>query len=568
MELSSNALEIAERRYFHEGEDWEACCRRVGQAVAINENGGNWAEKFAENMYELSFLPGGRIIRNAGKLKQSVLNCAVLPIGDSIEEIGETIKNALILWSYGAGIGIDFSPLREEGRKLKSKGGRSSGMVSFLKAIDSVASTIETGGQRRSGCLAQCRVGHPEIKKFIEAKLKDKELSYFNLSVAINKDFLQKVEEDGDWELTFAGQVVEVVKAKELWYTILDSMIKSGDPGLINYDALVKNNSYYFQSISTTNLCGELPLPAFGACCLGSLVLPSFIGGKQTNWKKLETVIYNSVRFLDNVLDINYYPIAEMERVTKDSRRIGLGVMGLHDYLMLKQVRYGSDRSINEIEKLFRFIRDTAYRASIDLAQEKGAFPKYSKAQYNNASFIRKLPPRLRMLLKEKAIRNTTILSAPPTGTTSLIADTTSGLEPVFALAYMRKDRVSERIYIHPKMKEWLQSGIKRKPEWLVDTSDLSPEDHLDVQVAVQRYLDSAASKTINCPAKTTVKDLSALLLEYIRDTKGVTVYVEGSKEDAPLNRLSVKEARKYLEQAEESDECLSQGCRGGACDL
>jgi ribonucleoside-diphosphate reductase alpha chain len=567
MKLSDNAQEIAESRYFLDGETWEDCCRRVGQAIAVNENGGDWAETFAEEIYNMNFIPGGRILRNSGKLKQSILNCAVLPIGDSIEEIGETIKNALILWSYGAGIGIDFSPLREKGRPLKSKGGESSGMTSFLKAIDSVARTIETGGQRRSGCLAMCRIGHPEIRKFIESKLKDKELSYFNLSVALNKDFLRKVEEDEEWELSFAGQVTETLPARELWHLILESTIKSGDPGLINYENLVKNNSYYFQSISTTNLCGELPLPAFGLCCLGSLVLPSFISGRNTNWRKLETTIRNSVRLLDNVLDINHYPILETERVTKDSRRIGLGVLGLHDYLMKKEVRYGSEKSIYEIDRLFKFIRDTAYIASIDLAQEKGAFPKYSKTQYNMASFIRKLPAKLRMYLKEKAIRNCTILSAPPTGTTSLLAEVSSGIEPIFALAYSRKDRVSERVYIHPKYKEWLTKQKKKIPDWLVDVSNLLPEDHLEVQVAIQKYIDSAASKTINCPAGTTVEELSSLLLEYIYDLKGVTVYVDGSKEGAPLNRLSISEARKHLDAADLNGGSV-QSCRGGACDL
>jgi ribonucleoside-diphosphate reductase alpha chain len=416
-------------------------------------------------------------------------------------------------------------------------------------------------------------VGHPEIKKFIESKLKDKDLSYFNLSVALNKDFLQRVEEDRDWELSFAGQVVEVVKARDLWHLILESTIKSGDPGLINYDNLVKNNSYYFQSISTTNLCGELPLSPFGMCCLGSLVLPSFISGKSTNWKKLETTIRSSVRFLDNVLDVNYYPILETERVTKDSRRIGLGVMGLHDYLMKKEARYGSEKSIYEIDRLFKFIRDTAYIASIDLAQEKGAFPKYSKTQYNMASFIRKLPAKLRMYLKEKAIRNCTILSAPPTGTTSLLAETSSGIEPVFSLACLRKDRVSERLYVHPAAIRWIESKEKKVPDWLVDVSDLSPEDHLEVQVAIQKYIDSAASKTINCPAGTTVKKLSALLLEYMSDLKGVTIYVDGSKEGAPLSKINLKDAKKHLNRVEGGKTYgLSaqdlQLCRGGACDL
>jgi ribonucleoside-diphosphate reductase alpha chain len=548
-----------------ENETWEELCTRVGDAVAINEVGRQWKDVFAEEIHEMNFVPGGRILRNAGKLRQSVLNCAVLPIGDSIEEIGDTIRNALVLWSYGAGIGIDFSPLREEGRPLKSKGGFSSGMVSFLEAIDGVAHTIETGGQRRSGCLGMCRVGHPEIEKFIDAKLEDGKLAYFNMSVAINEAFLSAVEEDGPWDLTFAGQVMKTVSAKKLWHKILDSMIQSGEPGLINYDNLIKNNSHYFQNISTTNLCGELPLPAYGMCCLGSLVLPNMLSGRNTNWKKLEYSIRNAVRFLDNILDINFYPIPETERVTKESRRIGLGVMGLHDYLMVKKARYGSEKSLYEIDRLFKFIRDTAYIASADLAKEKGAFPQYSRTHFNSSSFIRKLPAKLRMYLKENAIRNTTLLSAPPTGTTSLLPEVSSGIEPVFSLAYNRKDRVSERVYIHPQMREWLPTKTK-KPEWLVDVSDLAPEDHLDVQIAVQKYIDSAASKTINCPKGTTSTKLSKLLLEYIHDLKGVTVYVDGSKEGQVLNPMTVAQARKHVD-AEQLVNEEGVACARGYCE-
>lgn len=564
--MSSNALEVVTKRYLQEGETWEEACVRVGDAVAMSETDRTWADVYAEMVHEMSFIPGGRILRNAGKLRQSVLNCAVLPIGDSIEEIGDTIRNALVLWSYGAGIGIDFSPLREEGRPLRSKGGRSSGMVSFLEAIDGVAHTIETGGQRRSGCLGMCRVGHPEIEKFIDAKLEDGKLSYFNMSVAINEAFLSAVEADEPWDLVFAGQVIKTLNAKKLWHKILDSMIKSGEPGLINYDNLTKNNSHYFQNISTTNLCGELPLPAYGMCCLGSLVLPNMLSGRNTNWQKLERNIRNAVRFLDNILDINFYPIPETERITKESRRIGLGVMGLHDYLMAKEVRYGSEKSIYEIDRLFKFIRDTSYIASIDLAKEKGAFPQYSRTQFNKASFVRKLPAKIRMYLKENAIRNCTLLSAPPTGTTSLIPEVSSGIEPIFSLAYKRKDRVSERVYIHPKMREWLATKEKKRPEWLVDVADLVPEDHLDVQIAVQKYIDSAASKTINCPKGTNVKKLSSLLLEYIHDLKGVTVYVDGSKEGQVLNPMSVTQARKHLDAEPMADEEGVQ-CARGQCE-
>ncbi len=240
--------------------------------------------------------------------------------------------------------------------------------------------------------------------------------------------------------------------------------------------------------------------------------------------------------------------------------------MGLHDYLMAKEIRYGSEKSIQEIEKLFKFIRDTAYLTSIDLAQEKGAFPRYARSAYNKASFIRKLPAKLRMHLKENAIRNCTILSAPPTGTTSLLPEVSSGIEPVFSLAYNRSDRVSDRVYIHPKMREWLKSGERQRPEWLVDVSDLAPEDHLDVQIAVQKYIDSAASKTINCPKGTTPTKLSKLLLEYIHDLKGVTVYVDGTKEGQVLNPMSITQARKHLD-AESMPDTEGVTCARGYCE-
>ncbi|HDZ26484.1 hypothetical protein LCGC14_0986980 [marine sediment metagenome] len=565
--LSENAIEVIKKRYFDTDEkSWEELANRVSAAVSINEKDKKWEVIFAEEIHEMNFIPGGRILRNSGKLKQSVLNCAALPIGDSIESIGETIKNSLILWSYGAGIGIDFSPLRYKGSPLISKGGKSSGLVSFLEAMDAVARTIETGGQRRSGCLAMCNVWHPEIFDFIDAKVEDKKLAYFNLSVAVDNNFLDSVEENKDWELKFSGKTIRVVKARGLWNKILKSMIESGEPGLINIDNLRKNNSFYFQPISTTNLCGELPLSEYGMCCLGSLVLPSFLSGTQTNWKKLNNSIYSAVRFLDNVLDVNYYPIKQTEIVTLDSRRIGLGVMGLHDYLLKKKISYGSERSLLEIDRLFKFIRDAAYRASIDLSKEKGTFPKYIKSEYNSASFIKKLPAKIRIDLKEYGIRNTCLLSTQPTGTTSLIPEVSSGIEPIFSLATERSDRISNRYYIHPELVKVLESN-EDIPEWLIDSSSLSPEDHLEVQSVIQRYVDNAVSKTINCPKGFTAKKLSKLLLEFVRDVKGMTVYVDESKEGQVLNKLSMKEAKKIVEKnlelhiSEKNVECMRGEC-------
>lgn len=572
MILSDNAQMVAENRYFSEGEDWDKLCRRVSKGIAnVEIRPDDWKDVFYEEIYNMYFIPGGRILRSAGKMRPSMLNCGCLPISDSIESIGETIKNALIMWSYGAGIGIDFSPLRPKGAALLTKGGESSGLISFLTAIDSVARTIETGGARRSGCLAMLHISHPEIFDFIDAKKEDKKLSYFNLSVAVNNDFLKAVENNDDWDLKFGGRVYETVKAVDLWNKILDSMIKTAEPGLINYDNLIKNNSFFYNPISCVNLCSEIGLAAYEMCDLGSLVLPKFVSNMRTNWKKLEESIHIAVRFLDNVLDVNFYPIRETEDATKGGRRLGLGIMGLHDYLMLKHLRYGSDEALTEIEKLFKFIRDASYMASIALAKEKGTFPKYIKSELSRASFIKKLPARIRMEIKEHGVRCVCVNSCQPTGTSSLLADVSSGVEPYFALASKRKDRVGERIYIHPTLKEFILSEGKVKPDWLIDSFDLDPIDHLETQATIQRFLDNGISKTINCPKNITVGKLSKLLLEYIADLKGVTIYADGCREGQVLERMTLAEATKIVKDNEKYESSLAEKdiqCKSGSCDL
>ncbi|RLB06448.1 MAG: adenosylcobalamin-dependent ribonucleoside-diphosphate reductase [Deltaproteobacteria bacterium] len=573
MKLSPNAELVFYDRYaLHEKETWEEAALRVAQAVAKaeadKEKIERWTEKFAEIIAEQYFLPGGRILRNAGRSKRlNLFNCFTLPpVEDNIESIGETMKNALICWSYGGGIGIDWSNLRPKGAPLLSKGGKSSGLVSFIRSLDYIGQTIETGGSRRSGALAIVSAQHPEVLDFIEAKVKHGELSAHNISVGVTYEFLEAVDQDEEWILEFGGKEYLRLPARELWNKILDNMLQSAEPGLINYTNIRKNNSYYFAPIAGCNLCGELPLSAFEGCCLGALVLPRFVQGTQTNWKKMEEVIWTAVRFLDNVIDVNYYFLPQIEEVSKQGRRIGLGVMGLADYLFAKQIRYGSERSVEEVSRLFRFIRDTAYQASIALAQEKVPFPKFDRFEYLKASFIRKLPPSLRMDIKKYSIRNVTLMACAPTGTISLLADVTSGVEPLFAKAYRREDRIGARVYIHPLYKKFLQEG--EIPDWFVDTYDISPREHLEVQVTIQKYVDGSISKTLNLPATTTVEELSELFLEYFFDLKGITVYRDRCRPEQVLYHVSEKEAREFLEQADERADEETIQCRSGVCEL
>jgi ribonucleoside-diphosphate reductase alpha chain len=407
-----------------------------------------------------------------------------------------------------------------------------------------------------------CFVGHPEIFDFINAKTVEGRLDQFNISVIVNNEFLKKVEANADWNLKFAGKLYKTVKAREIWSLILKNMLEHAEPGLINWDNLVKNNSYYFSPIAGVNPCGELPLENYGVCNLGALNLPRFIVQKNVNLQRLAAVIRTAVRFLDNVIDLAYYPISQQESVVKNARRIGLGTMGLADYLFMKNLRYGSEDSLTEVERLYKFIRNEAYLASIELAKEKGAFPMYNKLDFTSASFVRKLPAKIRMEIKEYTIRNSTLLAAAPTGTTSLLAGVVGGIEPLPYKGYIRKDGVSERTYIHPLCKD------NYDQPWFVDSYGLKPEDHLEIQTIIQKYVDSGVSKTIIMPEKAGAKKLSDLLLEYIYDLKGVTVYRDGSRKEEVYTRLNRKEVFERLEDASSEMDEIDQSCATGACEL
>ena len=597
--LSENALTVAKNRYFiNEDEDWDKCSLRVSDTIVAAEstNRDKIRDSFHEMIYNMDFIPGGRILRNSSRPRGSLFNCYHLPVGDSIEEIGQLYKDALTLWSEGGGVGVNFSPLRPENDPIHGKGGNSSGLVSFMEGADFISRLIESGGSRRAAAIGHIDVSHPELLNFIDAKLdkpdisrwlkedtpeeirdfvKEKvdvgSLTHFNISVMVNHDFLERVEADREWTFKFKQKAYGTVKAKDIWDKIIYNMINCAEPGLINWSNFVKNNSYYFEPVLGTNPCGETTLGPYGVCDLGSLVLPNFITGNiNTNWKKLENTIKLAVRFLDNVIEVNKYVLKEIDINAHKSRRIGIGVLGLAEYLFAKKIRYGSGKAVRETEGLMQFIRNIVYQTSIELAIEKGSFPQFDPIAYGKASFIRKLPASLRMEIKKYGVRNCTLMALAPTGTISLLADYPSAIEPLFAKAMIRHDRVSDRMYIHPRYQELIESG-EETPDWFVDSYDLEPKDHFEMQVACQKYCDASVSKTINLPAHTTEEDLSILLLEYIYDLKGVTVYRDGSKEGQILNKISEEEVRKHLQLNKKVENNLEEEdvrCTTGACDL
>jgi ribonucleoside-diphosphate reductase alpha chain len=413
-------------------------------------------------------------------------------------------------------------------------------------------------------------VSHPDIFKFIEAKRIDGLLQNFNLSVGITESFLDAVEQDKDWDLRFNHKLYETVKARDLWDKMMEYMIQHGDPGLINWDNLRSNNSYYYAKIESTNPCGEAPLANGESCDLGSLVLPNFITGtKNTNWELMRETIHTAVRMLDNVLNCNRYALDENKDQSMAGRRIGIGIMGLAEYLFAKKLRYGSEAALNSIEYLMRKIRNYSYEASIKLADEKGSFPKFNPVDYMKAHFIKSLPAAIRADIKKYGIRNVTLMAIAPTGTISLLPEVTSSGEPLPFKSYIRNDRIGSRPYIHPLYKEIIVNK-EETPDWFVDSNDLTPTCHLETQSVIQKYTDGAISKTINVPNETTPEELSRLLLEYMRDLKGVTVYRDGSKEGQILVPMSREDAEQAIK-----DECVDTSadeetvqCASGKCDL
>lgn len=573
--LDGFALQTCGKRYLGKNEDTVGMVNRVSGAVAGVEANGirdEWIDKYRWVIGDLLFVPAGRILRNAGNPLQFMINCAALAIEDNIESIMDTIKKAGILSSYGAGLGINWSPLRPEGDILKTRQGNASGPVSFMHAGNAVVSTIKTGGDRRAAILGLLEIWHPEILKYIKAKIHEGELSNFNISVGTSNEFIKAAGEKKEWEFTFRGKGYGSMPADELWRQVIHCMFKGGEPGTINMDNLIKNNSYYFAPIVCTNACSELPLSDLGSCFLGSLNLLKFVNADSTiDYKLLKEVIRIAVRFLDAVIDINHYPLPEMAEVAENTRRVGMGTFNHGNLLFKSKIRYGSMGHIELMDELHGYIMREAYLASIDLAKEKGVFAKFEKNAYTQSSFVKRLPRSIQRKIKEYGIRNVTLLTCPPTGTTSILAGqgSTSGIEPLFSKAYWRMSNVEgaeKSWHIHPIYKEYLDGKRKRLPKWFVDAHDITPREHLEVVAALQKYNDSSVSKTINISEDFSEEELYDLSLEYLPDIKSFTIYRNNSRKVQVLNPVTEDQARKHLNKMTVDENGIF--CKDGACEV
>ena len=492
---------------------------RVANALADPENPADrdkWAAKFADAMSDFRFLPAGRIVAGAGTDRDVTLfNCFVMgTIPDDMSGIFEHLREAALTMQQGGGIGYDFSTLRPKGARVCGVGADASGPLSFMDVWDSMCRTIMSAGHRRGAMMATLRCDHPDIEAFIDAKQEAGRLRMFNLSVLVTDAFMDAVREDRDWDLAFDGTTHKTVSARSLWDRIMTATYEYAEPGVIFIDRINRaNNLSYCETISATNPCGEQPLPPYGACLLGSinlarLIIDPFGLTARLDEDALAELVPLAVRMMDNVTEASQFPLDAQAAEAKAKRRIGLGVTGLADALILCSARYGSAQAVELTERWMRAIRDHAYRASIDLAAEKGAFPLFDADAYLVGETVAALPQDIQDGIRAHGIRNSLLTSVAPTGTISLFADNvSSGIEPVFSYTYTRNVLMPDGTQREEDVSDyafrlWRRlKGDAPLPDSFVSAQNIAPGDHVVMQAAAQKYIDSSISKTINVPA-------------------------------------------------------------------
>jgi ribonucleoside-diphosphate reductase alpha chain len=548
--VSTISQQIWDMKYRHKNPDGEIVdktiedsWRRIARALAEPESDQtSWENRFYEALEDFKFLPAGRIVAGAGTGRNVTLfNCFVMgTVPDDMAGIFEHLKEAALTMQQGGGIGYDFSTLRPKGALVRGVGADASGPLTFMDVWDSMCRTIMSAGSRRGAMMATLRCDHPDIEAFIDAKQEAGRLRMFNLSVLITDAFMQAVKEDRPWELVFGAQTYRTVQARELWDRIMRSTYAFAEPGVIFIDRINRqNNLSYVETISATNPCGEQPLPPYGACLLGSINLAALVHDPFTEAARLDMdalkdLVPVAVRMMDNVIDVSRFPLDAQEAEAKAKRRIGLGVTGLADALIMCRVRYGSDRAVALAEEWTAAIERHAYLASTELAAEKGAFPLYEAAAYLAGDHIKTLDDDVRAAIGANGIRNALLTSIAPTGTISLFADNvTSGIEPVFAYSYTRNVLMPDGSRAAEEISDYAWRLYRRTfgeeaalPDYFVDAQSLTPRDHLVMQAVVQKHIDSSISKTINCPEALSFdafKDIYAQA--YALGCKGCTTY-------------------------------------------
>ena len=516
--------------------------RRIAKALSeVETEPKKWETIFYNALTDFKFLPAGRITAGSGtKRNVTLFNCFVMGvIPDSMSGIFDMLKEAALTMQQGGGIGYDFSTIRPKGSLVKGIAADASGPVSFMDVWDSMCRTIMSAGSRRGAMMATMRCDHPDIEEFIAAKSDSQKLRMFNLSVLVTDAFMEAVKKGEDWKLIYNNKVYSVIKAADLWDQIMRATYNFAEPGVIFIDRINEtNNLSYCEKITATNPCGEQPLPPYGACLLGSINLAKLVEhpfdkNAYLDVSQLEDLVSTAVRMMDNVIEVSQFPLEAQKLEAKNKRRIGLGVTGLADALLMVGLRYGSDEAVKKTEKWMKTIARSAYNASINLAEEKGAFPLFDPEKFIVSGNMIQMDEDVKKAVNKFGIRNALLTSIAPTGTISLYAgNVSSGIEPVFAYSYTRKVLQNDGSHVEEEVVDYAVQLWRDKfgnapfPDFFVSAQNLTPADHVKMQAAAQKWVDSSISKTINCPEDISFDDFKEVYIQaYDTGCKGCTTY-------------------------------------------